>query len=123
MPITLSKIVSNTANVSFAYGADTVNVVYYPSKLTEKTLADIQSFSTLSDATIQDSFSALNDTLASLIKSWDVYEDDAQTTMFPLDASRLPELPISFRASCLQAIMADIRPETIAPTPINQTQS
>ena len=54
-------------------------------------------------------------TLAHLIKSWDVYDDEAQTVMFPLDPKRLAELPLTFRIQVISAILKAIRPEEMAP--------
>ena len=119
MPITLAKIASNTADLTFGWGDDTVSLTYYPGRVTEKVLADMQAIGRLSDASdeaaMMQSFTDFNEMLASLIKSWDVYEDDAQTVMFPLEAERLQELPFFFRMACIQSIIGDIRPEMIAP--------
>jgi hypothetical protein len=50
--------------------------------------------------------------LAQLIISWDIFEDEKQTEMFPMDdVERLKELPIMLRAQILYAIMGDFRPE------------
>lgn len=115
MPITLTKIANDTASVTFPYSGESVTVEYLPSKVTEKTFKQLQVFSQISDVTIIDSFGALNDMLVSLVKSWDVFEDDGQQVMFPLSVDRLPELPIMFRATVLKAILGDIRPEALAP--------
>lgn len=114
MPLSLSKMATNTASVTFCFGSDPVTVTYYPGKVTEKALADLQAMSHLADDTIVDGFGAFNAMLAGLIKSWDVFEDDEQTQMFPVDATRFSELPFAFRMQVLQAIMQDIRPETMA---------
>ena len=118
MPITLLKIANNTASVTIQIGEDTVTVTYFPARVTEKTIARLQSFDGIhagaSVADVHDGMSALNETLVSLIKSWDVYEDEDHLIMFPLDPERLKELPIPFRTQILGAIMQDIRPETVA---------
>ncbi len=64
-------------------------------------------------------FQSLNQVLAELIKSWDVFEDDEQTVMFPLTPDRLAELPIPFRMAVLNAVLEDIRPNSQTP----QTQN
>ena|SRR5260221_104721 len=119
MPVTLAKIANNTAGVSFQFGEDTVNLIYYPGHITEKTIASLNAFSTMgTDASgdkVATQFEEFNQMLAGLMKSWDVYEDEAQTIMFPIDASRFPELPFSFRTTVFQAIMRDMRPEVQAP--------
>ncbi|MGH2505952.1 MAG: hypothetical protein ACRDHZ_00805 [Ktedonobacteraceae bacterium] len=115
MPITLSKIASNSAHVAFSYGGDSVNLVYYPGRVTEKIFLQLQSFASMKEEGIASGFAAFNATLVNLIKSWDVFEDDEQATMFPLEADRLAELPFAFRVACIQTMVADMRPN--APTP------
>ncbi len=118
MPITLAKIASNTATVSFAYGTDSVNIVYYPGRVTEKSIAVLNSFDNMDAKGLAEGFATFNETLAHLIKSWDVFDDMEQTIMFPLDPARLAELPVAFRVQVLSVILGDIRPEMIAPPPI-----
>ncbi len=115
MGITLAHIANNTAQITLPVGGETVTVVYYPGRVTEKTIQTLQSFSTMNGDDAVTQFVAFNVALAGLIKSWDVYEDDAQTTMFPVDPVRLSELPIAFRIQVVGAIMQDIRPEALAP--------
>lgn len=115
MPVTLSKIASNVASVALSIGDDTVTVVYYPGRVTEKIYAQLQAFTSLTNENVVEEFQHFNEMLAHLIKSWDVFEDDEQTQMFPIEASRFSELPLAFRVQVLQGIMGDIRPETIAP--------
>src|SRR5258708_6362466 len=97
MPVSFNQIVSNLASVTFTYAEQPVTVIYYPSKITEKTFAELQSFARMTEDTIVDMFGELNGMLATLIKSWDVYADDEQSQMFPLQVDRLAELPIVFR--------------------------
>jgi hypothetical protein len=119
MGISLSKIANNTAPVTFSYDGDPINMTYYPGHVSENVVADLQAFSALDNTNVVAGFKAFNVSLASLIASWDVFVDDAQTTTFPIDATRFPELPIAFRMAVVSAIMGDIRPETIAPTTPN----
>ena len=115
MPISLKTLASSSASVTFPYAGDSVTVVYYPVRVTEKTIAQMQVFVESDEANIGPGFASFNDVLVHLVKSWDVYEDEAQTVMFPLEAERLADLPIAFRMSVLNAIMGDIRPEAMAP--------
>jgi hypothetical protein len=119
MPITLAKIASNTADLTFTWGEDTIHLTYYPGRVTEKVLADMQAMNHLTEAAseeaIMQSFTDFNTMLANLIKSWDVFVDEEQTVMFPLEAGRMDELPFFFRMQLIQSILADIRPEMIAP--------
>jgi hypothetical protein len=115
MPVSFSQIASNTASVTFPYAGESVTLVYYPGRVTEKTIAQVQALSKMDASTMEAGFEAFNVMLTHLLKSWDVYEDDADTVMYPLDASRLAELPVFFRMQVIQAIMEDIRPNTLAP--------
>jgi hypothetical protein len=115
MPVSLPQIATNTASVSFRYGDDTVTITYYPGRYTEKMVGDVQAISKLDENTIVSGFSAFNETLASLIKDWDVYEDEAMTSKFPIDPTHFSELPLGFRMQIFGAISGDIRPEMIAP--------
>ena len=114
MPLTLSQIASNTGSVTIHVGEETVTVVYYPGRVTEKAMAQMQAFSNMNESTLQASFAGFNEMLARLIKSWDVYEDDEKTVMFPPEPDRLAELPVMFRVQIINAIVEDIRPEAIA---------
>jgi hypothetical protein len=113
MALTLSQLATNTAQVTFSYAGNMLTLIYYPDRVTEKALATLQSFSKMDENSVVAGFQAFNETLANIIKSWDVFEDDAETKMFPLEPERLAELPIAFRMECINAIMGDIRPESI----------
>lgn len=121
MPVTLSQISSNTAKVRLIIhnedgSADDLNLTYYPAHITEKTFAQLAQFEAMKNTEdIVQGFQSLNDVLSRLVKSWDLYVDDKQTQIYPIEPAKLAELPIVFRMNVLQAIMGDIRPETIAP--------
>jgi hypothetical protein len=119
MPVSLAKIASQKATVTFMWEEETVTLTYIPGRVTEKMFAQAQMFLSLSEETIMESFASLNEMLAHLITAWDVYEDEAQTVMFPLDAARMAELPIFFRVKVFTTIMSDMRPEALAPTTQN----
>ena len=110
MPITLAQMAMDTANVTLSYGNQSVTLEYYPSRITEKTFAQLKSFADSDSDTMMEGFASLNELLVHLIKSWDVFEDDEQTQMFPLEVERLAELPIAFRLQAVSAIMKDIKP-------------
>ncbi len=119
MPLSLAKIANNTASVTLTFGGESATVMYYPSRVTEKTYAQLQALTEINESNLEVSFAGLNDMLSHLVKSWDVYEDDEQTVMFPLDAGRLAELPIMFRMQVISTIMGDIRPEVMTPQSLN----
>lgn len=106
---------SGTATVSLAVGEDTVTVVYYPGRITEKTIGQFQAMAAMNESNIMEGYAGFNEALCHLIKSWDIYEDDEQTVMFPLEPKRLAELPIAFRLQVITAIVEEIRPEALAP--------
>ncbi len=114
MPVTIGQIATNTAAVTIRVGEETVTIVYYPGKVTEKAIAQMQGMATMNESNVMAGFSAFNETLSHLIKSWDVMENDG-VTMYPLEATRLAELPVGFRIQVIGAIMGDLRPETMAP--------
>lgn len=116
MPLTVNQIANNTASVTFPYAGDTATIVYYPAKITEKTIAVGKALANANEATMEQELNKFNDHLASLIRWWDVYDNDEQTVMFPLQGERLAELPLLFRAEVIKAILEDVRPKnTIAP--------
>ena len=123
MGITVSKLASNKATVTLTYGDESVNIEYVPSKVTEKIFADMLQLSSIENATgdeatvatqVLGAAKSLNDLLVQLVSSWDVFEDDAQTQMFPLDIVRLPELPLKFRMQAIMAVFGDIKGEAVA---------
>jgi hypothetical protein len=114
MPLSLSQIAANTASVTFPYAGESITVTYYPARVTEKTIAQMQAFVNTDEANVVSGFATFNDVLVHLIKAWDVYEDEEQTVMYPLEVGKLAELPIAFRMAVLEAIMGDISPEAIA---------
>jgi hypothetical protein len=113
--ITLTQIASNTARVTFSYMNESVTLEYYPGKVTERVIARLMSFSNMNEESLMADLKLFNEMLAGLIKSWDVFEDEAQTKMFPLDAERLAELPFMFRVRLVQVIIGDMRPEVVTP--------
>lgn len=115
MPITFTQIISNTAEVTFAWGPESVTLVYYPGKVTEETLAVLLAFEKMDENSFASTFQSLNDMLADLIKSWDAFEDDEKTIMIPITPERLIKLPLGFRMQIIRAIIGDMRPETLAP--------
>ena len=116
MPVSASQLAANTAHIKFSIGEDTVTVFYYPGRITEKAIAQMQSFAGMSEATLLSGFADFNKMLVHLIQSWDVIDDNVDPPeVFPLEAKRLAELPIGFRLQVIMAIMNDIRPEAIAP--------
>ena len=115
MPITLKKMTANTAPLAIAWGDETVNITYYPGRVTERTLAQIESMGNLTGDNAVAGFETFNAALANLLKSWDIYDDEEQSQVLPLTADSFSMLPFGFRVQLVQAIVGDIRPEVVAP--------
>jgi hypothetical protein len=58
---------------------------------------------------VLDKLGGFNETLVTLIHSWDVYEDADQLVMVPIDAERFKSLSISFKKDVFLAIVEDIK--------------
>lgn len=110
MALTLRKLTANTAQTSIVFDGEEVHIEYFPAKITEKTFVDLQKFTNVTSDTIVEGFSLLNDTLSALIKTWDVYNDEAETQAYPTDSESLSALPLIFRLQILNGILADARP-------------
>lgn len=118
MPVTLAKLANNTAETSFVYEGEPVEITYYPARISDPLYIQLQAFTKLNEgADMAAMFQDLNKQIVHLVKAWDIYEDEKN--LFPLDADRLPELPLDLRIGVIQAMMGDFRPEARMP----QTQS
>jgi hypothetical protein len=107
MPVTFQQIASNTAKVTVQIpNLGPVIIEYYPNKMTDKYVADLQA------GNVDD-----NTLLIDLIKSWDIYEDADFTVMFPIE--RMDEFGYAFKVHVAMAIVNDLRPEAMAPQSMN----
>jgi hypothetical protein len=114
MPISLNQIANNEASLTFPYAGDTLTIVYYPSRLSDKMLRAISNKSNNDlDSTLA-ALGSMNAMLATLIKSWDFFQDDAQTIMWPLDEESLSELPLTFKQEIFLKIAEDMNPNSKA---------
>lgn len=112
MPVTFKQIAAKTASLTLHVGDEennTITIVYYPNLLTERVLAEMEAGITKD-----------NDLLEKLIKSWDVYEDDEHTVMFPL--SRINEFGLKFKQELGEAIGNALRPN-LATAQMNGSKS
>jgi hypothetical protein len=98
MGITLSQIAANTATVSLTVVGSPINITYYPNKITDQLVAQIES------GAIDD-----NQMLTDLISGWDIFEDDAQTSMLPI--ARINELGIPIKVQIAEAIVGAMAPK------------
>lgn len=107
---TIGEMVRGTASIQVTFHTITVKAEYYPGKLTEDVIGQINDLTTLTtQEEIKSGFSTMNDLLVELIASWDLTENDG-VTMFPIDAARLSELPLPFRMNLLMETISDMRP-------------
>ncbi len=103
MPVTFNQIANNTASVTIQVAnLGPVKIEYYPNKLTSKYVAKIEAGDVDDDHLLQD-----------LIKSWDIYEDEAFTVMWPLE--RMDEFGYAFKVQVAMAIVEHMRPNQMAP--------
>src|SRR5436190_23713488 len=97
MPVTFNQIASNTASVTIQIeNVGPVTIVYYPNKMTDKYVADLQA------GNVDD-----NHLLIDLIKSWDIYEDEDFTVMVLLE--RMDEFSYAFKVQVAMAIVNGLR--------------
>ena len=103
MTLTVSQLAANEASLSIPIAGETLNLVYYPNKFTTKLLLHI-------DVVYDGEREALgiHETLAALIKSWDLQDDNGNP--YPLDPEKLAELGIPLLRKISQAIGNDTRP-------------
>ena len=97
MTLTVSQLAANEASLALPIAGDTLNLVYYPNKLT--TTASVQLYNGLED---------MNKTLSEIIKSWDLLQDDG--SMYPLDPDSLAGLGVKLLWEVAKGIVTDIRP-------------
>lgn len=104
MPITRSKMAVNEATATFQYQGDSVSVTYVPGKINDAMIDKLDGNS-----------EALTQALAEIITSWDVMDDSVDPpVMFPINLENLKELGYPFRLHVRQAIIQDMRPNSIA---------
>lgn len=116
MPLSFSKIAAKTATITLPVDEETVTVVYYPGRITEKTIAQFQAMAAMNESNVMDGYAGFNEALCYLIKSWDVLDDAVDPpVMFPLEPKRMAELPIGFRLQVITAIVEGINPEAVLP--------
>ena len=106
MPISLRALAQDRHTLRIDYGdAGDLNIVYTPSLITEKLLAQM---SALSDASPMPAVGeAVNATLARIIQTWDM-TDDAGAAI-PLTEEALVDIPLLVRVDILSRLVADMR--------------
>ncbi len=103
-----------TASVTIQADGIQVTISYDPGKISKKMVLQFQKGIPSILEQLKDDVASLNEELARVITSWNIYEDVEQTIMYPLDADRLAELPLPFRLAALIAILGNTSPEVVA---------
>ncbi|SRR6266566_923505 len=119
MPVSHSQAQKDEATATTeAYGGQ-LKLVYYPSRITDEFLIGFSELESIASAkTVEDAkrcISKASELMIYVMKSWDYFEDDAQTVMWPLEPDRLAQLEFPLKMKCLYAIMRHMRPEGVTP--------
>ena len=114
MPVTIGNIAKSRAKVTRKFEEGSLTIEYDPNMVTEDLYAQLIAFGKMGEDTIAENFRGFNEVLLTLIKSWDLMEDDGVTPV-PLTEKRLSSVPIVIRNIALDMVMGDFRPESIAP--------
>lgn len=114
MPISHSQAVSNEATATLEVYGGELNIVYYPSKITDEFLVKFSEIESVQNAKTaeeaKERLAKASELMVYVMKSWDYFEDDKQTKMWPLTVERLAELDFVLKMQCLYAIMRHMRP-------------
>ncbi len=105
---TFKQIAAKTAKLTLQIEGDednppiTVTIVYYPNKFTAEVAARANS----GDISDKEYF-------PTLIKSWDIYEDEEETVMVPIE--HIDKFGVDFKQRLARAIGEDLRPNLEKP--------
>ena len=109
----LSDIASNSVHAEIKLYGETLNIDFYPLRITTKMMSQLTSWSNMSEADIIQRFNDIAQTLSEIIKNWDLQEDDL--TPIALTYERLLRLSPVIAMVVIQGIVSNLRPETVAP--------
>lgn len=117
MPISHSQAVSNEAVATVNIYGGQLNLVYYPSKITDEFLLKFAELETIQNSKTAEEakrkLSKASELMVDVMKSWDYFEDDEQTKMWPLTVESLAKLDFVLKMQCLYSIMRHMRPEEV----------
>src|SRR6184192_3525355 len=105
---TFKQIAAKTAKLTFQYEGDeenppiTIDIVYYPNKFTSEVAARANT----GDISDKEYF-------PTLIKSWNIYEDEEETVMVPIE--RIDLFGLDFKMRLARVIGEDLRPNLETP--------
>lgn len=131
MPINLAKLAANKASVAIDFGeGNTLNVEYYPQRITAQMMLDLADLSDVSSSAPQDAGAMKRivgtpaTILSSLLASWDAVEvgEDGQEQPYPLDLAHLLAIPMSTQWVILNTLIAQQSGEASASTGSGKAQ-
>lgn len=103
MPISLADLTTATRLVAVEYDGQTVNVTYYPGRLTPAVEARLNQANADNRPA-----GGVADELARIVAGWDVLDEKGKPA--PVTADLLRDLPTRFLLALVSAIGADARP-------------
>ena len=120
MGVTLSQISGGTKEIVIPLecGED-LHIEFYPGQVNEKTFAHVLRFQAMDAKDMEPAMTGINESLARLIASWDVVEDDGVTPMSH-DAEHLAGLPMMTRIEIMSKCVEGMRLGGKNGTPLKQ---
>lgn len=111
MPINLTKLIAGRAPASIPFAEGTLEVEYYPAKLTTAMLLDIADSTHMADLSEERALAVSTSTtatLTTLLASWDATETaaDGSEQPVPLDAEHIAVLGITIQWAILGGIVS-----------------
>ena len=112
MPVKLSHIAKKTATITLCFDEqqtdeNSLNIEYYPNLLTDELVLGWQEAKAKGEEDLAEYAKANNEQILSLIKSWDLLEDDGETTI-PLTPASMLKVSYVIKAQIMQAIMEEM---------------
>lgn len=112
MPINLTTLIAGRAPASITFDAGTLEVEFYPARLTTQMLLDISDATRLGDLSPERAVAvstSTSATLAALLASWDLTEtaaDGVTEQPVPLDAAHIAALGVTIQWAILGGIVS-----------------
>ena len=99
MPVSLAQMAARSTSATISTPLGDINIVFDPNKVTTALCVQM-------DASLQERCAAL----ASVIVSWDVYDDAVMTQPTPIDEAHLAQFSIDVLRALTVGIMDAMRP-------------
>jgi hypothetical protein len=108
MPVKLSQLAAKSAPLTLWFGEDSLNLEFYPNKITDEMMLKWQEAQNKGDHATADFIQENNEAFLSFIKSWDMLEDD-DITFVPLTPERMITVPLIIKKYILEAVMGEMQ--------------